>query len=254
MALPEVEIDAGPATGGGPTAGPAGGLRRALSKAKAMLAMRMYISAREKADITDRFHILYYDLAQSTWKNTRWLGTPVNKLPLDLWLYQELLAELRPDLIVETGTLYGGSALYLAGICDLIGHGQVLSVDIAPRDQPAHPRVRYLTGSSTEPSIVRTVAEAAEGQSVVLVILDSDHTRDHVLDELHAYAPFVTPGSYLIVEDTNLNGHPVFPRFGPGPMEAVDEFLRHDRGFRRDPSMERLLLTFNPKGYLKRLA
>ena len=87
----------------------------------------------------------------------------------------------------------------------------------------------------------------------LLVLLDSDHSREHVLDELRAYSPLVTPGSYVIVEDTNLNGHPVWPDFGPGPMEAVDIFLSESDDFVIDTSREKFYLTWNPRGYLKRV-
>ena len=85
-----------------------------------------------------------------------------------------------------------------------------------------------------------------------MVVLDSDHHRDHVLAELRTYSALVTPGSYLIVEDTNINGHPVRPEFGPGPMEAVDEFLRESPDFAIDPEREKFFLTFNPRGFLRR--
>jgi cephalosporin hydroxylase len=87
----------------------------------------------------------------------------------------------------------------------------------------------------------------------VLVVLDSDHRRDHVLAELYAYAPLVTPGSYLVVEDTNVNGHPVYEEFGPGPMEAVEDFLKDRDDFAADPTREKLLFTFNPRGWLRKL-
>ena len=96
-----------------------------------------------------------------------------------------------------------------------------------------------------------TVRERAAGKSV-MVILDSDHTRDHVLAELRAYAPIVTPGQYLVVEDSNINGHPVFPGFGPGPMEALQAFLAETGEFEVDRSREKFLVTFNPGGYLRK--
>jgi cephalosporin hydroxylase len=86
-----------------------------------------------------------------------------------------------------------------------------------------------------------------------LAILDSDHTKKHVMDEIGVYAPMVTPGSYLIVEDTNMNGHPVAEEFGPGPMEAVEEFIKGTNDFEIDKSREKFYLTFNPSGYLKRV-
>ena len=87
-----------------------------------------------------------------------------------------------------------------------------------------------------------------------MVILDSDHSRDHVLAELRAYAPMVTTAQYLIVEDTNVNGNPVLPEFGPGPMEALDAFLAENDDFEPDDEREKFLLTFNPRGYLRRVS
>lgn len=202
--------------------------------------------------MVDEFHRRYYD--GEVWRDdTAWLGVPTQKCPLDLWIYQELLYELRPDLIIETGTYNGGSALYLGSMCDLIGTGRVVSIDIAPQQPlPSHPRVEFLTSSSTAPEIVeRMRREAAEAERV-FVILDSDHSYAHVRDELEAYHSMVTPGSYLVVEDTNVNGFPVLPDFGPGPMEALDEFLPQHPEFRIDERCERFMLTFNPRGFLRK--
>ncbi len=200
------------------------------------------------------FHELYYDSMETTWKDTRWLGVHAQKCPLDLWIYQEILHEVRPDLIVETGTAAGGSALYLASICDLLRGGEVVTIDVWKNpDVPRHPRITYLNGSSTDPDIVAQVVRTARGAGGALVILDSDHSKEHVLAELRAYAGLVSPGSYLIVEDSNINGHPVLPSFGPGAWEAVAEFLKEDSRFVVDRTREKLLMTFNPNGYLRRL-
>jgi cephalosporin hydroxylase len=102
------------------------------------------------------------------------------------------------------------------------------------------------------PETLEHVRRRAAGASTVLVVLDSDHRKEHVLDELSLYSPLVTPGSYVVVEDTILNGHPVSPDFGPGPMEAAEEFLRLNPSFKADRGREKLYLTFNPKGYLRR--
>jgi cephalosporin hydroxylase len=182
------------------------------------------------------------------------MGVAALKCPFDLWIYQEILHETRPDVILETGTARGGSALYLASILDLLGSGEVVTIDIVRRPEwPTNPRVTYVTGSSTSAAVLEEVRRRIAGKPRVMVILDSDHKKDHVLGELAAYAPFVTRGAYLIVEDTNINGRPVFPGFGPGPGEAVDEFLASNRAFERDPSRERFFVTFNPGGYLKRV-
>jgi cephalosporin hydroxylase len=205
------------------------------------------------SSLVDQFHTLYYGSREQTWGNTFWLGHHVLKCPLDLWTYQEILHDVQPELIIETGTYRGGSALFLASVSDLLRRGEVVTIDSARQaGRPRHRRITYLTGSSTSDKILRQVRRRAKGKSAVLVILDSGHGKDHVLAELHAYAPFVTSGSYLVVEDTNLNGHPVLSRHGPGPAEAVAEFLEHNDAFVRDLSREKFLLTFNPGGYLKK--
>jgi cephalosporin hydroxylase len=202
--------------------------------------------------VTNLFHRMYYDSPQRTWDNTTWLGTSILKCPLDLWIYQELLVRVRPDVIIETGTCKGGSAHYLASVCDLLDQGRVVTVDVSIEpERPEHRRITYLAGSSTSPEILSRMSEEASG--TVMVILDSDHSRAHVLDELTAYGPLVTSGSFLLVEDTNLNGHPAAPDFGPGPMEAVQEFLGAHPEFRIDRGWEKFFMTFNPRGYLRRI-
>jgi cephalosporin hydroxylase len=187
-----------------------------------------------------------------TWQDTWWLGAPVLKCPLDLWIYQELITRVRPDVIFEMGTHKGGSAFYMASICDLLDNGRIVTVDIRDKtDRPEHPRITYLTGSSTSPEIISRITEEASGN--VMVILDSYHSRTHVLEELEAYGPLVTPGSYVIVEDTNMNGHPSNPKFGPGPWEAAEEFVGSHPEFSVDVDCEKFFLTFNPRGYLRRL-
>jgi cephalosporin hydroxylase len=206
------------------------------------------------------FHELYYNIGLrhgGTWIQTRWMGVNTEKLPLDLWIYQELLFELKPQLVIETGTRHGGSALFIAHMLDLIGGdnggGKIVSIDIAPDDVlPQHPRITFLRSSSTASDLVARVTDMAAGKSPVLVVLDSDHSASHVLAEMRAYHSLVTPGSYLIVEDTNINGHPVFPEFGPGPLEALKLFLQENQDFEIDYSREKFLVTFNPMGYLRK--
>ena len=201
--------------------------------------------------VTNAFHRLYYDSA--VWKDTYWLGTRTQKCPLDLWVYQEIIRETRPDLILETGTAHGGSALYMASVCELLGGGEVVTVDISPIEgRPEHDRITYLTGSSTAGEIVAEVERHVAMHERVLVILDSDHSCNHVLDELRIYGPWVSPGSYLIVEDTNVNGHPVLPEHGPGPMEALEAFLAETEDFEIDAAREKFFFTFNPRGYLRK--
>ena len=211
-------------------------------------------AGRARSRVVRRFHRLYYLTSRRTWRNTFFLGVPIAKCPLDLWVYQEIVNEVRPDLIVETGTAHGGSALYMATLCDLVGRGRVVSVDIMAReDLPQHPRVSYVVGSSIAPETFERVREHVRPGETVMVVLDSAHTREHVREELRLYGELVTPGSYLIVEDTNVNGRPVLRSYGPGPAEAVAEFLTSDPRFEVDEAREKFYMTFNPGGYLKRL-
>lgn len=211
--------------------------------------------------LVDDFSDLYYSkLDQGRGLYTivlSWLGYELFKCPLDLWIYQELIVREKPDLIIEVGTYKGGSTLFLAQVCDLVGTGMILSIDIDPRHtsiRPSHPRIRYMLGSSTDPDIFASVKAVASEKSNVFVILDGDHHCDQVLEELRMYHTLVRPGGFLIVEDTNINGHPTYPEFGPGPWEAVDHFLAENTEFQADRSCERFLLTMNPRGFLRRVA
>lgn len=232
-----------------------GALKREAKTLKLLVYRNLYARPGVRGDVVESFHKLYYDarLFGETHGDTYWLGTPIYKCPMDLMAYQEIIYETRPDVILETGTMDGGSALFLSSMCDLVGSGEVITIDIAHRDgRPTHDRLTYLLGSSVSDEIVKKVEERIRGKRV-MAILDSDHTKAHVLDELRVYAPMVSVGSYLIVEDTNMNGHPVAEEFGPGPMEAVEEFLKGTDAFEIDASREKFYLTFNPKGYLKKL-
>ena len=221
-----------------------------------LVRKRMYISSKAEKEIVDNFHKLYYDSHNfgRSFVNTFWLGVPTLKCPLDLWVYQEMFHELKPDVVIETGTAGGGSALFMASLFDLMGNGRILSIDIEPNPKrPVHPRIEYLLGSSTAPEILEKVRKAVSGKKTVLVILDSDHSEKHVREELRLYHGFVTPGSYLVVEDTNVNGHPVFLEHGPGPMEAMQDFLKENKSFAIDDSREKFYMTFNPRGFLKKI-
>lgn len=209
------------------------------------------------APISRAFHRLYYyrGLRGGTWHQTHWLGAQLWKCPLDLWIYQEILFDRRPSVIVESGTWAGGSALYFASLCDLLDHGRVITIDVEEQPaRPTHPRITYLHQSSTDPATLDQLRRLVGPGERVMVVLDSDHRKEHVLDELRLYSELVTPGQYLIVEDTNLNGNPVLPEHGLGPMEAVEAFLSENSDFRRDSAQEKFLLTFNPGGYLLRAA
>ena len=214
------------------------------------------MNERETAIARD-FHRLYYDGPAGAGRvhhRTTWMGVPCLKTPLDLWIYQEILFETRPALVVETGSHRGGSALFLAHALDAIGRAaEIVSIDVlADPGRPAHPRIRWVTGSSSDPRVVDPIFAGRDPAEPRLVILDSDHSTGHVLAELALLAPRVPRGGYLIVEDTNVNGHPVLPEHGPGPWEAVEEFLEKNPEWERDRSREKFLLTYNPGGYLRR--
>ncbi len=230
-------------------------LWREIKTFRNLVYRRLYIRPQVEKGIVDQFHELYYDAVTfgKTWGSTYWLGATVYKCPLDLWIYQEIIFETRPDVIIESGTSRGGSALYLASICDHLNNGKVVTIDIEEWEgRPTHNRIEYLLGSSTSDAVVGKVRSLIGRDHRVMVILDSDHRKDHVVKEMKMYGPLVTKGCYLIVEDTNLNGHPVVPSFGPGPAEAVEEFLKENGEFVVDRSREKLYLTFNPGGYLRR--
>jgi cephalosporin hydroxylase len=204
--------------------------------------------------VTSRFTRQYFD-DPSTWRTTYWQGVQTAKCPLDLWIFQEILMETNPDLIIEAGTHQGGSALFLASICDLLGAGEILTIDVVEQPgRPHHPRITYLLGSSTDVDVVAEATRRAEATERVMVILDSDHSEAHVFDELTRLGPLVTPGCYLIVEDTIANGHPVLPDFGPGPAEATARYMALSPSlFVVDRTREKFQLTFNPGGYLRRV-
>lgn len=198
------------------------------------------------------FHKVYCYSSLSIDKDTYWLGVPVVKCPLDMWVYQEIICETKPDFIIETGTAWGGSALFFASILDLIRKGQVITIDIADRCTLTHPRIIKIVGDSVSDEVVSRVKNIVGGKRC-MVSLDSDHAKNHVLKELYAYSELVSPGNYLVVEDTNL-GHLVNPVLGAkGPMEAVEDFLSERRDFVIDQTREKFLLTFHPRGFLKRV-
>ena len=184
---------------------------------------------------------------------TRYHGIETHKCPLDLWIFQEILHDVRPALVIELGTFLGGTTLFLAHQLELLNSGCVVSVDCRELPRPAHPRIQYFLGDTASPEIIDRIRQKAENVTgPVLVIHDADHHYDFCLEDLEAYGPLVTAGSYLIVEDTNVNGHPVLAEWGPGPWEAVETFLASHSEFARDPGREKFLLTYNPGGYLRR--
>ena len=221
-----------------------------------LLAKRaMSIPADKQSDMVKLFHDV------PVWSHMYFHNVPIEKNPLDLWMVQQIIYELQPDLIVETGTWRGGSALYWAHTLNGMGleRSRVVTVDIQVAHQTAatHPLwkkyVTAITGSSTDPDVVARIALMAKGKKT-LIALDSDHRMAHGLKELSLYSPMVSRGSYLIVEDTHMDGVPTAPSFGPGPMAAVRKFLEEggDKLFEQDVTREAYIMTFNPGGWLRR--
>jgi cephalosporin hydroxylase len=168
-----------------------------------------------------------------------WLGRPVIQLPEDMIRLQEVVAALQPDVVVETGVAHGGSAVFLASLCRALGRGRVVAVDIEIRPHnraaiEAHPLADLITlveGSSTDPEVVARVRSETAGAGTVLVILDSDHSHDHVLAELEAYGPLVSTGSWVVATDGVMRQVAGAPRGKPGwttdnPEQAAQTFLR----------------------------
>ncbi len=202
--------------------------------------------------------------------NFTWLGRPIIQYPQDMIALQEVIWAVKPDLIIETGIAHGGSLILSASILALLGgSGHVLGIDIDIREHnrkeiEAHPLAKHITmfeGSSVSDEMIKKVKEFAKDKKNVLVILDSNHTHEHVLAELKAYAPLVHKGSYCIVFDTAVEDMPAdydwSPRpWGKGnnPKTAVWEYMKENTNFEIDKTIEnKLLLTVAPDGYLKKV-
>ncbi|MFG6207791.1 cephalosporin hydroxylase family protein [Pseudomonas retamae] len=196
-----------------------------------------------------------------------WMGRPIIQLPQDMMAMQELIWRIKPDLVIECGIAHGGSIIYYASLLELQGHGEVLGIDrdIRAHNREAiesHPmikRISMIEGSSLDPAVVEQVRLAAAGKKVI-VVLDSNHTHEHVLQELRLYSPLVSVDSYCVVMDTVVEDMPAdaFPDrpWGPGdnPKTAVWAFLKENADFEIDQQMQdKLLITVASDGYLRRV-
>ena len=189
------------------------------------------------------------------WSHTSWLGRPIHDPPTDLLAFQEVIAAVRPDWIIEAGTGDGGRTLFLATMCDMVGNGRVISIDDQLDDDlPQHDRVIYVRGRPHGPHPTKSVGElVGEGPVHAMVVLGATADRFKTAAQFEAYHRYVSVGSYVIVTNTIVNGHPVWPAFGPGPLEGVKRILREHGDFVADPFMEKYSLSFNPGGYLRRV-
>jgi cephalosporin hydroxylase len=225
-------------------------------------AMRAGISAfrrqRARSRAGNAYGVWFFN--SDLWKETRWLGVPIQKLPFDLWNYQEILTELRPGLLVEFGSCFGGSALYFSQVLCALGKPyHVISVDVDHSRLYERARqdlnIEFLTCSSAEPRVAAIIAERRRKlPGPVFAILDSDHSKKHVLAEMELLRPLLVKGDYLVVEDGCINGHPLLPGWGEGPYEAIEEYVRrYPDDYQCDREREgRFGFTFAPNGYLAR--
>jgi cephalosporin hydroxylase len=220
----------------------------------------------ELRELKKRMYALYAKYRYSY--NFTWYGRPIIQIPEDIVMMQELILRVRPDLIIETGIAHGGSLMLSASMLELLGEGNVIGIDIEVRphnrhaieSHPLSKRIQLIEGSSIDDRVVNNVRRLGDGHRSVMVLLDSNHTHEHVLRELELYSPLVTRGSYIVVFDTGIEDMPegtfAGKPWGKGnnPKTAVRQFLASNRDFVVDQELEeRLMYTVAPQGYLRRV-
>jgi cephalosporin hydroxylase len=210
---------------------------------------------RSRLNMTLRDWLVYHQNAV-VFKQCSWMGVTAIKNPLDAWVYQEIIYDLKPDVIVEIGSAHGGTTLFLANMLDLIGKGMVVSVDIERvYYRVQHPRIVLVDGDSAAPEVAGKVGELCCGKTT-MIIHDGAHDREHVLKDLRAYCDLVSVNSYFIVEDGVMDLYRPGEGFGTnedGPLPAIEQFLQENPNFVVDHEKERYIITSNPMGFLKRV-
>ena len=186
---------------------------------------------------------------------TTYFGVTAFKSPLDAWVYQEIIYETKPDVIIEIGNFGGGGTLFLAHLCDLIGKGRIIGLDISHEFLPdhikKHPRIKFILGDACK--MLEDVKKLISNDEKVLVIEDSLHTYGNTLNVLRAYSTLIKPGDYFIVEDSIIQ-HGLDQGTDPGPYKAIETFIHENKDFEIDRDREHFFITWNPKGYLKRIS
>ena len=209
---------------------------------------------RDRFSMTLREWLVHHQ-TRVVFDHCHWMGVPSLKNPLDAWVYQEMLFELKPERLLEIGSAAGGSTLFFAHLMDLIGTGQVVSVDIDRSGFLArHPRITEVTGDSASAEVISRVHDLCRGHATMLVH-DGDHSKGAVLRDLEAYQDLIPPGGAIVVEDgvqDLFRPGDGLGTFEEGPLAAVDEFLRRHPDFSVDATRERYIATYNPRGFLKR--
>ena len=196
----------------------------------------------------------------------RWLGRPIIQFPQDMVAVQELIWKIKPDFIIESGIARGGSLIFYASILELLNHGKIIGVDIDIRkhnrieieNHTLFKRIKLIEGSSIDDSVIHKIKKIIKDKKKIMILLDSHHTEQHVLEELEKYSPFVRSGSYVVVFDTiieNMKKHHSENRpwnHGNNPKTAVTKFLKKNKRFKIDKEIQKkLLITSCPDGYLK---